>query len=178
MDIARRISGASRTGALYWLALAVAVWFLAISEAQAGSLPAGFQETTVFTGLTEPTTIRFASDGRIFVAEKSGLLKVFPNLSTNTPTVVADLRTNVHNFWDRGFLGMALDPNFPATPYIYVLYAYDAVPGGGAPRWGTVGGTSDDCPTPPARRRMVASLEVGFRVCRYPVTRWSGRNRC
>ena len=39
----------------------------------AETLPAGFQDTTVFTGLTQPTNVRFASDGRVFVAEKSGL---------------------------------------------------------------------------------------------------------
>ena len=63
--------------------------------------------------------------------------------------VFADLRTNVHNFWDRGLLGMALHPNFPATPRVYVLYTYDAAIGGTPPRWGTVGGTSDPCPNPP-----------------------------
>jgi glucose/arabinose dehydrogenase len=113
------------------------------------TLPAGFQETIVFSGLVNPTAVRFASDGRVFVAEKSGLVKVFDNLSDATPTVFADLRTNVHNFWDRGLLSLALDPNFPSNPYVYVLYTYDAEIGGTAPRWGTVGGTSDGCPTPP-----------------------------
>jgi hypothetical protein len=47
------------------------------------------------------------------------LLKVFDNLNDTTATVVADLRTNVHNFWDRGMLGMALDPQFPQRPYVY-----------------------------------------------------------
>ena len=61
----------------------------------------------------------------------------------------ADLRTNVHNFWDRGLLGMALHPNFPETPYVYVLYTFDAPIGGAAPTWGVAGETSDDCPTPP-----------------------------
>jgi glucose/arabinose dehydrogenase len=117
--------------------------------AQAATLPTGFQETIVFSGLTEPTAVQFASDGRVFVAEKSGRIKVFDNLSDTTPTVFADLRTNVHNYWDRGLLGMALDPGFPIKPYVYVLYAYDAPIGGTAPTWGTVGGTSDDCPNPP-----------------------------
>ena len=103
----------------------------------------------MFTGLTQPTAVRFATDGRVFVAEKSGIVKVFANLTDTTPTVFADLRTKVHNFWDRGLLGLALDPNFPANPYVYVLYTYDAAIGGTAPRWGTAGGTSDGCPTPP-----------------------------
>ena len=83
------------------------------------------------------------------MAEKSGLIKVFDNLSDPTPTLFADLSTNVHNFWDRGMLGFALDPGFPANPYVYVLYAHDAAIGGIAPRWGTPGVLSDPCPTPP-----------------------------
>ena len=93
--------------------------------------------------------MRFSSDGRVFVAEKSGLIKVFDNLTDTTPTVFADLRTQVHNFWDRGLLGLALAPNFPTNPWVYVLYTFDAAIGGTAPRWGSVGGTSDGCPTPP-----------------------------
>ena len=118
-------------------------------DAGAQTLPPGFSEELVFGGLTEPTAVEFASDGRVFVAEKSGLIKVFSSLAATTATVFADLRTQVHNFWDRGLLGMALHPNFPATPYVYVLYTYDAAIGGTAPRWGTIGAASDGCPTPP-----------------------------
>jgi len=105
----------------------------------------------VFSGLTNPTAVRFAPDGRIFVAEKRGVIKVFDSLSDSTPTVFADLNVNVYNFWDRGLLGMALAPNFPANPYVYVLYTYDHVLGSTAPapRWGTPGVYSDPCPTPP-----------------------------
>src|SRR5262245_34520823 len=84
-------------------------------DASAATLPPNFQESTVFSGLTNPTAVRFASDGRVFVAEKSGLIKVFASLTATTPTVFADLRTNVHNFWDRGLLGLELHPNFPTT---------------------------------------------------------------
>ena len=112
---------------------------------QAAAAPiSGFVDSVVFSGLTNPTAIRFSSDGRVFVAEKSGIIKVFPSLTSNTPTVFADLRTNVHDYWDRGLLGMTLDPNFPANPYVYVSYTHDALPGGTAPRWG------DTCPNPPA----------------------------
>lgn len=125
-----------------------------LSGAAAGAtLPAGFQETVVFSGLTAPTVIAFASDGRVFVAEKSGLIKIFDNLTDSSPEVFADLRTKVHNYWDRGLLGLALHPNFPSTPYVYVLYTHDAPIGGAAPRWGSVGGTSDGCPDPPGGTR-------------------------
>jgi glucose/arabinose dehydrogenase len=115
----------------------------------AATLPSRFQQKVVFSGLTDPTNVQFSKDGRVFVAEKSGLIKVFDGLSDTTPTTFADLRTNVDNYWDRGLLGLALDPNFPTKPYVYVLYTYDAPIGGTAPKWGQPGATSDDCPAPP-----------------------------
>jgi glucose/arabinose dehydrogenase len=119
------------------------------SNAEAATLPSGFQESVVFSGLDHPTAVRFASDGRVFVAEKSGRIKVFDSVTDTTPTLFADLNTNVYNFWDRGLLGLALHPDFPATPYVYVLYTYDAEIGGSAPKWGTPGVLSDPCPNPP-----------------------------
>ncbi len=112
-----------------------------------------FHETVVFSGLVNPTVVRFLPDGRILVAEKSGLIKMFDSLTDTTPTTVADLRRKVHNFWDRGLLGFAIDPDFAENGYVYVLYAHDAYIGGTAPRWGdpiTVPPpSSDPCPTPP-----------------------------
>ena len=113
------------------------------------NLPTGFEEEVAFGGLSEPTAVRFSPDGRVFVTEKSGLIKVFDHLDDTTAEVFADLRTKVHAFWDRGLLGLASDPNFPAKPYVYVAYAHDAVIGGTAPRWGQPGVSSDPCPTPP-----------------------------
>jgi len=113
-----------------------------------GLLP-GFQETTAFSGLTNPTQVRFSPDGRVFVAERGGLIKVFDGLGDTSPTVFADLRTQVHAFWDRGLLGLALHPSFPAKPSVYVLYTHDAAIGETAPRWGAPGATDDGCPNPP-----------------------------
>ena len=130
------------------LAATAVVAVEAPEPAQAATLP-GFQETIAFSGLVNPINVEFSPDGRVFVAEKSGLIKVFDNLTDTTPTVFADLRTQVHNFWDRGLMGLALAPGFPADPWVYVLYARDAAVGGAAPRWGVVDGTSDPCPNPP-----------------------------
>jgi glucose/arabinose dehydrogenase len=111
---------------------------------QAASIPPGFTESVAFSGLTAPTAVRFASNGRVVVAEKSGLIKVFDNLSDTTPTVVADLRTQVHDYWDRGLLGIALDPNYASNGTLYVLYAYNKSPDSSTvPRW------PDSCPSPP-----------------------------
>ena len=107
--------------------------------AAAVALPSGFQEQIVFSNLTQPTDLEFSPDGRIFVAEKGGRIKVFDDLADTTPTLFADLSSNVHNVWDRGLLGLALPPNFPTSPWVYVLYTYDAPPGRTAPVY------NDDC---------------------------------
>jgi glucose/arabinose dehydrogenase len=147
------IDGRARTP-LVWTVLLFAVvvatvLLLTVPVDAESVLPAGFRDEVVLDGLTNPTNVEFSADGRVFVAEKNGLIKVFDDLSDPTPTTFADLRTNVHNFWDRGLLGLALAPNFPDDPYVYVLYTHDAKIGGVAPRWGTAGVSADPCPTPP-----------------------------
>jgi glucose/arabinose dehydrogenase/PKD repeat protein len=131
--------------ALGFSALAVA-WTPA---AHAAPVQPGFTESVVFSGLTEPTDVAFAPDGRVFVSEKSGLIKVFAGLNATSSTIAVDLRTQVYNFWDRGLLSIALDPQYPIRPYLYALYTLDAGIGQTAPRWGQPGATSDPCPTPP-----------------------------
>lgn len=96
-----------------------------------------FQVETVFSGLNYPTVVRFSSDGRVFVAEKGGTVKIFDSLTDTTPTTALDLSAEVYAYWDRGLLGMALHPNFPTTPYIYLLYTLDTHP------------YNDACPSPP-----------------------------
>jgi glucose/arabinose dehydrogenase/PKD repeat protein len=134
--VSRRQAALRLIRALVAAALVAAV-FTPIRGAGAGTaaaatLPAGFQEQIVFSGLNQPTNIEFASDGRVFVTEKGGAIKIFDNLADTSPTVFADLSASVHNQWDRGLLGLALPPNFPTSPYVYVLYAY-GVPLGGGP---------------------------------------------
>ncbi|BAL87960.1 hypothetical protein AMIS_27400 [Actinoplanes missouriensis 431] len=127
------------------LATVVAVSsFVGAPAATAVALPAGFQEQVVFSGLSSPVDLEFAQDGRILVAEKGGRIKVFDDLADTSPTVFADLSANVHNQWDRGLLGMALAPGFPADPYVYVLYTYDAPPGQSAPVWNDVCANAND----------------------------------
>ncbi len=107
-----------------------------------------FREDVPFTGLVNPTSIEFAADGRAFVAEKRGIVKAYDSINDSTPTQVVDIRTDVMDFWDRGLLGMVLDPKFlaqgqAARPYIYLYYVYNAPPGQLAPVW-----TDDLCPGP------------------------------
>ncbi len=118
--------------------------------AAAGTGPTGFTDNQVWSGLTTPIAIRFASDGRIFVAEKTGRIKVFNDLNDQTPTIFADLSTNVDDYWDRGLLGMTLDPTSPPSPTCTSCMHFDAPIGGTAPVW------NDGCRAPRARRPTAA----------------------
>jgi glucose/arabinose dehydrogenase len=113
------------------------------------ALPADFHADTVLSGLNQPTNIEFAPDGRLFVAEKRGVVKLFDGPGDLTPVVLADLRTKVFNGWDRGLLGLAIAPDFATDPAVYVLYTLDKKPGGTVPSWGSPGRDVDNCPTPP-----------------------------
>lgn len=95
-----------------------------------GSLPPGFSESVVFDGLLQPVAARFAPDGRVFVLEKLGRLKVFDSVEDTTATLVTSFESDTWTFGDHGSLGLAVDPEFPARPYVYVLYALRGNPGG------------------------------------------------
>ena len=130
------------------IALSVTASTTARQARAALAVPAGFQQKAVITGLTNPTNVQFSPDGRVFVAEKGGVIKMYDSLTDTTPTVYADLRAEVYNFWDRGLLGLALDPDFPADPKVYVLYTYNGVIGGPPGMWPSSNGTDDECADP------------------------------
>ena len=125
-----------------------------------------FLDAPVFTGLTKPTTVRFAPNGKAFVAEKGGVVLEFDSLADTTPTTVIDLSVITDDYWDRGLLSLAIDPGFvTGKPYLYLYLVYDAPPGQTAPIWG------DACPSPPGATTdgCVATSEL-VRVTVDPVT--------
>jgi glucose/arabinose dehydrogenase len=90
-----------------------------VSTAGAATLPAGFSETQVATGLSAPTAIAFAPDGRLFVAEQGGRLRVIKN---GTLLAQPFLSVSVSSSGERGLLGVAFDPAFASNGYVYVYY--------------------------------------------------------
>lgn len=120
--------------------LFLAVALLVASGAAALSLPAGFQARTLplpkatsptyENGLQKPTTLDFAPDGSLFVAERNGRVLEFDSIEDQTPTLVLSILDKVMAKGDRGILGMKLDPEYPTKPYIYLSYTYDAPIGG------------------------------------------------
>lgn len=82
-------------------------------------VPSGFKETQLVTDL-DPTDIAFAPDGRLFIVEKSGKVKILKNDSLlSTPF----LNIAVDNYNERGLQSIAFDPNFSDNHYVYVFYS-------------------------------------------------------
>ncbi len=102
-----------------YLVTAVFTLVLCAPPAAAATLPAGFTETLVTGGLTNPTAMTFAPDGRLFVCQQGGQLRVIQN-GALLPTPFVALTVN--SLGERGLLGVALDPNFTVNQYVYLYY--------------------------------------------------------
>src|SRR5436190_7022777 len=89
------------------------------SSATAATLPANFSETTLASGLSNPTAMAFAPDGRLFVCQQAGDLRVIKN-GTLLATPFVSLPVDFPG--ERGLLGVAFDPNFDANQFVYVYY--------------------------------------------------------
>jgi putative heme-binding domain-containing protein len=83
------------------------------------TLPAGFTIQVIATGLTGCTALETAPDGRVFVCEQTGALRVIKNDRLLDAPVA---RLDVDSSWERGLIGVTVDPAFPRRPYIYVCY--------------------------------------------------------
>jgi glucose/arabinose dehydrogenase len=155
----------SARGALGLLAALLALLAIPSLAAADPALPPGFQDEVVFGGLNKPTAVRFAPNGMVFVAEKNGKIEVYENLEDETPELFKDLTVETYDHGDRGLLGLAVDPEFPAQPYVYALFTYDHVLGEEAPppKWGT--GEGDSCPLVPANE--ADDCVVSGRLVRY-----------
>jgi glucose/arabinose dehydrogenase len=103
-------------------ALIGVLWF---SVAGAATLPAGFTETRVATGLVNPTAMAVAPDGRIFVSEQRGTLRVVKN---DTLLAQPFLTLSVNTVSERGLLGIAFDPAFSTNRFVYVYYTTATAP--------------------------------------------------
>ena len=80
---------------------------------------------SLITGLTQPTSIEWQPNtNRMFISEKGGVVKIFENGSVNADPFI-DISDQVNGRRDRGLLDIAIHPDFPSTPYVYLLYTYD-----------------------------------------------------
>ncbi len=101
------------------------ILLLLVPRAGAQNLPDGFALETVraTTFANEPIGFEFLPDGRLIVIDRDGdVFVAFPYTvgSLKIFTVPDITNAEVH----RGLLGMAVDPDWPARPYLYFLYTH------------------------------------------------------
>lgn len=106
------------------IGLTLATLALAVPLA-AATVPAGFTDTAITTALAAPTAMALAPDGRFFITEQGGDLRIVKQGALlDTPF----LHLAVDDDGERGLLGVALDPEFPAEPFVYVYYTVPSSP--------------------------------------------------
>ena len=92
---------------------------IAVAGVHAATVPPGFTDTLVASGLNTPTAMALAPDGRIFVCQQGGALRVIKN-GVLLPTPF--LTVTVDSSGERGLLGVAFDPNFVSNQLVYIYY--------------------------------------------------------
>jgi glucose/arabinose dehydrogenase len=98
---------------------------LPIGSAQgAANLPQGFTDSQVVSGLTNPTDMEFAPDGRLFVTEDAGRLRIAK--PDGTLATFLDISSNVDSTGERGLLALTFDPGFATNRYLYLHYTRKA----------------------------------------------------
>ena len=97
------------------------------SPTSAATYPAGFDETILANGLDKTSDATQAPDGRIFIAEQNGRVKVLPT-GSSTATTILDISSRVNSYDDRGLVGIAVDSDFAHNNYLWLLYSYELAP--------------------------------------------------
>ena len=102
-----------------------------VTLAPAPPVAAAGQIEVYKTGLDFPIALALSSDGRIFFAEKTtGSIRIIYRANrTLLPTSFITL-PNTDGAGERGLLGLALDPGFPSTPFVYAYQTYNDVTNG------------------------------------------------
>ncbi|HYY98881.1 MAG TPA: PQQ-dependent sugar dehydrogenase, partial [Pyrinomonadaceae bacterium] len=114
-----------RPNKLVHAALALVALCACASAARAATLPDGFTERLVAEGLTGATAMAFAPDGRLFVCQQDGRLRVIKG-GHLLPEPFATF--DVDSTGERGLLGVAFDPAFAQNGYVYVYYTVATTP--------------------------------------------------
>ena len=90
-----------------------------LDSVKAQTLPSGFSQVMVANGISNPTVMSIAPDGRIFVAQQAGQLRIIKNGTLLSQPFIS---LSVHSSGERGLLGIAFDPDFNTNQYIYLYY--------------------------------------------------------
>jgi glucose/arabinose dehydrogenase len=95
---------------------------------RAATLMSGFAETTYATGISRPVAMAFAPDGRLFVCQQTGALRVIENgVLLSDPFVTVPVPAPGSGS-EQGLLGIAFDPGFETNQWLYVYYTTASAP--------------------------------------------------
>jgi glucose/arabinose dehydrogenase len=86
------------------------------------ALPAGFEDRLV-ANVSSPTALAFTPDGRLLITTQAGALRIYQN-GNLLPSPALNLSSVICSDFERGLLGVAVDPNFAANHTIYLYYTY------------------------------------------------------
>src|SRR6185369_5690217 len=100
--------------------LSLLVIMVSGSYGYAATLPNGFTETQITgNGLSLTTAMALHPDGRIFVCQQTGELRVIKN---NVVLPAPFTTLTVNSTGERGLLGVTFDPNYATNHFVYVYY--------------------------------------------------------
>jgi glucose/arabinose dehydrogenase len=86
-------------------------------------LPTGFSLQTVVGNLFNGvTSFDWLPDGRMLIAEKTGIVSLFDGTSIQS---FLDISQEVNDYNERGLLSIAVHPDLVNNPYLYLAYTYD-----------------------------------------------------
>jgi glucose/arabinose dehydrogenase len=105
--------------------LAASLFVVVVAGPAGADVPVGFHRTTIVSGLAAPTSMAFAPNGRIFVAEQGGTLRV---IQGGRLLARPFLTLSVDSNGERGLLGVAFDPHFHTNQFLYLYYTVPGSP--------------------------------------------------
>lgn len=83
------------------------------------TLPEGFAVEVIAKGLDACTAMEITPRGRIFLCEQTGALRLVENGALVKEPLIT---LPVDSTWERGLIGVTVEPDFPETPYVYLCY--------------------------------------------------------
>ena len=87
------------------------------------SASAPFDATTLVSGLSTPWDLVWGPDSMIWVSERGGTIsRVDPKNGNRTVAGKLDVRES----GESGLMGIAFDPDFAHSPFVYAMHSYDA----------------------------------------------------
>ncbi|MFO1417468.1 MAG: PQQ-dependent sugar dehydrogenase [Methylotetracoccus sp.] len=92
----------------------------------AALVPQGFVDELYAGGIGRPTAMEFTPDGRLFVLEQTGSVRVISAGGVLQATPFATLKVDASG--ERGLLGITFDPSFSRNQYVYLYYTVPGTP--------------------------------------------------